>query len=300
MISPDYLKIGSKIAIVSPSGYSNSEFVNSAADYISDLGYVPVIFPSCLKKHFQFGGTDEERQKDLQDALDSDDISAILCSRGGYGTIRIIDKIDFSGFIKNPKWLIGFSDITNLHLAISNLKICSIHGQMTKALHELKDSAAVKNIFDILDGRLPEYEIAGHKLNKIGELEAELIGGNLSIIYSLQGTKFEIDTAGKILFIEDLNEYLYHLDRIMINLKLSGKLKNVKALIVGAFTDMKDNQNPFGKDAYEIIYEHISDYDFPVCFNFPLGHIDDNLPLISGKKYRLSISDKVKLLPISD
>ncbi|MDD3860547.1 MAG: LD-carboxypeptidase [Bacteroidales bacterium] len=298
MVVPEFLKKDSKIAILSPSGYSNAEFVKTAAEYISELGYIPKIFPSCLNKHFQFGGTDDERLKDIQTAFDADDIDAVLCARGGYGAIRIIDKIDFSGFIKNPKWVIGFSDITNLHLAINKLKICSIHGQMTKAVHEQMDSDAVKFVFDILAGKFPKYNIDGHDLNRIGETEAELIGGNLSIIYSLQGTKFEIDTNGKILFIEDLNEYLYHLDRIMINLKLTGKLKNLKALIVGQFTDMKDNANPFGKNAYEIINEHVADYSFPVCFNFPVGHIDNNLPLITGHKYKLKISDAVDLLPM--
>ncbi|HNQ68907.1 MAG TPA: LD-carboxypeptidase [Bacteroidales bacterium] len=300
MIVPHFLKKGDKIAIVSPSGYSNVDFVNFSADYISELGYIPLIFPSCLNKHFQFGGTDQERLEDLQEAFDNEGIAAILCSRGGYGAIRIVDRIDFSKFIKNPKWLIGFSDITNFHLALNKLKICSIHGQMTKAIYEQKNSEAVKNIFDILAGRLPEYKIEGHKLNRGGEAKAELIGGNLSIIYSLQGTKFEIDTTGKILFIEDLNEYLYHLDRIMINLKMTGKLDNLKALIVGAFTDMKDNPNPFGKDAFEIINEHTAEYNYPVCYNFPIGHIDDNLPLICGKKYNLTVSEDVKLFPITD
>jgi muramoyltetrapeptide carboxypeptidase len=300
MIVPHFLKKGDKIAIVSPSGYSNVDFVNFSADYISERGYIPLIFPSCLNKHFQFGGTDQERLKDLQEAIDNEDIAAILCSRGGYGAIRILDKIDFSGMLKNPKWLIGFSDITNLHLALNRLKICSVHGQMTKAIYENKNSEAVKNIFDILEGRFPKYELEGHILNRKGEAEAELIGGNLSIIYSLQGTKFEIDTTGKILFIEDLNEYLYHLDRIMINLKLTGKLEKLKALIVGAFTDMKDNPNPFGKNAYEIINEHVAEYNYPVCYNFSIGHIDDNLPIICGKKYSLEVSDNVKLLPTLD
>jgi muramoyltetrapeptide carboxypeptidase len=175
----------------------------------------------------------------------------------------------------------------------------SIHAQMTKAFYEEPESLAVKLLIDILQNNINTYQIPQHQLNRRGEANAELVGGNLSIIYSHQATPFEIDTDGKILFIEDLNEYLYHLDRIMINLKLSGKLKNLKGLVVGAFTDMKDNPNPFGKTPYEIISEHVAEYDYPVCFDFPAGHISNNIPLIIGMKYNLSVeSDDVALVPI--
>jgi muramoyltetrapeptide carboxypeptidase len=171
----------------------------------------------------------------------------------------------------------------------------SLHAPMTKDIHLFEDSESINRLFEILDGVFNNYLLPGHLYNRPGETEAELVGGNISIIYSLQSTPFELDTDGKILFIEDLNEYLYHLDRIMINLKLSGKLKNLKGLIVGAFTDMKDNANPFGKTAYEIIWEHVAEYSFPVCFDFPVGHINNNMPLINGRKYRLSISDNVEI-----
>lgn len=295
MISPKNLVPGSKIAIVSPSGYSNPGFVKSAAAFIVGQGFEPIIYPSCLNKHFQYGGTDEERLTDLQNALNDESINAILCARGGYGAIRLVNKINFDDLNQNSKWLIGFSDITNFHLALNRIGVMSIHGQMARDFHEHPDADAVNFIFDILKGKSQNYIIESNEFNKIGNTEAELIGGNLSIIYSLQATKFEINTDGKILFIEDLNEYLYHLDRIMISLKMSGKLKNLKGLIVGAFTDMKDNQNPFGKTPYEIISEHIAEYNYPVCFDFPTGHIDNNLPLVCGKKYKLNVDEKVFL-----
>lgn len=295
MICPPKLVKGSKVAIVSPSGYSNSEFVNSAAQIINKRGYESIIYPSCLNKHFQFGGTDTERLFDLQKALDDEEIDAILCARGGYGAIRIVDKLDFTRFLQKPKWLIGFSDITTLHSALQKIGIMSLHAPMTKDIHLFEDSESINRLFEILDGVFNSYLLPGHLYNRPGETEAEFVGGNISIIYSLQSTPFELDTDGKILFIEDLNEYLYHLDRIMINLKLSGKLKNLKGLIVGAFTDMKDNANPFGKTAYEIIWEHVAEYSFPVCFDFPVGHINNNMPLINGRKYRLSISDNVEI-----
>lgn len=296
MIFPKYLKQESKIAIISPSGYINKDFIFSTRDHLLSLGFTVSVYPSSLNRYYQFAGTDEERLADIQSALDDETVEAILCSRGGYGLIRIIDKLDFSKFIKNPKWVIGFSDITNLHLAINKLNIISIHSQMAKAIYEDPESKSVTLLMDTLVGNIPNYKVESHNLNIPGNSEAELIGGNLSIIYSLQGTKLEIETDNKILFIEDLNEYLYHLDRIMLNLKLSGKLKNLKGLIVGSFTDMLDNQNPFGKNAYEIIHEHIVEYGFPVCFDFPSGHIKDNYPLIIGMKYKLEINQHEVML----
>ncbi|MDR2009327.1 MAG: LD-carboxypeptidase [Bacteroidales bacterium] len=289
---PEFLKQGSKIAIISPSGSINNDFIFSAKKYLDSMGFDAVVYPNALNKYFQFGGTDDERLEDLQNSLDDPSVSAIFCSRGGYGLIRIIDKLDFTEFIRHPKWIIGFSDITNLHLALNRIGVMSVHGQMAKAIHDNKKSDSVENLVELLVGKFPVYKCEPNSLNKKGNAEAELIGGNLSIIYSLQGTDFELDSDGKILFMEDLNEYLYHLDRIMINLKLSGKLKNLKGLIAGAFTDMKDNNNPFGKDAYEIIKEHISEYDYPVCFGFPSGHIQENMPLVMGMRYNLVVNDE--------
>ncbi|MCK9255378.1 MAG: LD-carboxypeptidase [Bacteroidales bacterium] len=295
MYIPEKLNKGDKIAIISPAGSVNPEFVKSASNLINSYQFQAIVFPSCLKKNFQFAGKDEDRLQDLQKALDDENIKAILCSRGGYGIIRILNKLNFEKFLEKPKWIIGFSDITNLHLALNKYNVMSIHGLMTKAMHEVPETVAVKNIFKILEGEKTKIICQSHKLNKKGEVEAEIIGGNLSIIYSLQATDFEIDTDNKILFIEDLNEYLYHLDRMMLSLKLAKKFDKLKALIVGSFSDMKDNQNAFGKTAYEIIAEHIAEFDFPVCFNFPLGHINNNMPIVCGQKYKLEIADKVSL-----
>ncbi len=295
MITPPKLVKNSRIAIVSPSGATTADFIETASNYIKAKGFEPIIYPSCLNRHFQFGGTDRERLFDLQSALDDAEIDAILCSRGGYGLIRLVDKLDFTGFLNKPKWVAGFSDITNLHLALNKIGVKSIHSQMTKAMHEFPGTEAVDNIFDILEGKIPKITAKTHELNRNGLAEAEIVGGNLSIIYSMQATKFEINTENKILVIEDLNEYLYHLDRIMINMKMSGKLSNLAGLIVGAFTDMKDNPNPFGKTPYEIVSEHVAEYDYPVSFDFPIGHIDNNRPFISGHKYSLSVNKNVEL-----
>lgn len=291
MVIPQYLKKDSKIAIVSPAGKIRKDFVIGAVELIKFKGFIPIVFPGCFNEHFQAAGTDDERLADLQNALDSVEIDAILCSRGGYGVLRILEKLDFTKFIQKPKWLIGFSDITNLHIALNKIGIQSLHAQMSKAMHENPNSKAVTEIFEILKGNLPEYEIDPHFFNRKGYCTGEIVGGNLSIIYSLQSTAFEIDTNNKILFIEDLNEYLYHIDRMMINLKLSGKLKNLKGLIVGAFTEIKDNETPFGKSVYEIISEHVQGYNFPVCYNFPVGHIVNNLPIIEGSTAKLCVSE---------
>ncbi len=290
MIVPQNITQNLKVAIVSPAGFVDENFVYSAKKYFDNIGFEAEIFPSCLKKFHRYAGTDAERLKDLQTALDDASYGAILCSRGGYGTLRIIDKIDFSKFLKNPKWLIGFSDITILHSAINKHGVASIHGPMSKAFFEEPKSESVKNLINILKGQFPDYKLSKHSLNKNGSATGKLIGGNLSTIFSLQGTPYEINTDGKILFIEDVNEYLYHLDRIMLSLKHSGKLKNLKALIAGAFTDMIDSEPSFGKSAYEIVNEHIAEYDYPVCFNFPGGHINNNMPLIMGIKYEIGIS----------
>lgn len=238
----------------------------------------------------QFAGSDKLRAQDFQQALNNKSIRAIFCARGGYGTVRMMDEIDYSGFLKNPKWIVGFSDITYLHVHITNtMGIQTLHSNMPFAL-EKKTPEAIETMRKELFGESCIYEIPSHLLNRSGKGTGPLIGGNLSILYSITGTKSGINSAGKILFLEDLDEYLYHVDRMMINLKRSGKLENLAGMLVGGFTDMHDNEVPFGKDAYEIIAEHVHQYDYPVCFNFPAGHIPDNRALVMGRKYSLEIS----------
>jgi len=292
MIKPKYLEKGDKIIITSPAGRVTKESVDISAAFLRERGFIVEITENCTSRYFNYAATDELRLKEMQESLDDEEASLILCSRGGYGTGRILSSLNFANFEKNPKWVVGFSDITNLHLHLNNLGIMSVHGPMTQSFTLSEDKESVDNLIKLLIGDTFEYNIRNNELNKTGECEAEIVGGNLSIIYSLQGTKYEINTDNKILFIEDLNEYLYHLDRIMISLKLGGKLSKLKGLVVGGFTDMLDHKNPFGKNAYEIIKEHIVEYDYPVCFDFPAGHISNNQPFTVGETYKLEVKDK--------
>ncbi|MDD4150428.1 MAG: LD-carboxypeptidase [Bacteroidales bacterium] len=296
MIKPNYLVKGDKIIITSPAGRVNKESVDKCVSDLMNFGFSVEVTKHCTSNYYNYSATDEIRLEELQSALDNKEAAAIMCSRGGYGTGRILDKLDFYGMTNYPKWLIGFSDITHLHLKLNKLCIMSIHGAMTKSFSLSEDKESVRSLINVLQGDKISYSYSTNNLNRVGETKAQLVGGNLSIIYGMQGTPYEIDTNNKILLIEDLNEYLYHLDRIMINLKLSGKLAGLRGLLVGGFTDMKDNQNPFGKNAYEIIHEHIADYDFPVCFNFPVGHISNNQSIIIGATYKFSVSSEKVIL----
>ncbi len=294
MINPDYLKKGDKVAIISPAGKIDKSKINNAVKILSGWGLDVITGKNSGKIYNQFAGTDEERIYDFQQMLDDKNIKAIFSSRGGYGSIRIIDKLNFDNFKKNPKWIIGFSDITVFHVYINNnLNIETIHGAMPKKFPDYPDeNKSLKSLKSILFGNEINYGIKDHKLNITGKTEGVLTGGNLSILYSLNGTKYDIDTKDKILFIEDLSEYLYHIDRIMMNFKLSGKFDNLKGLIVGDFIDIKDNNTKFGKTVYEIIYEHISEYKIPVCFGFPAGHNDINIAMKFGNKIKFAVNSE--------
>jgi muramoyltetrapeptide carboxypeptidase len=253
-----------------------------------------VTSPNLFSEFHQFSGTDEERAADLQWAINQSEIEAIICFRGGYGTVRIIDKIDFSPLLTRPKWIVGYSDVTVLHARLNTLGVVSIHGSMPVNF-PTNTQEAISTLRQALFGEFTPLEAVGNKLNRYGIAEGELVGGNLSIIYSLQGSKDAFNTSGKILFIEDLDEYLYHIDRMMQNLKRSGLLSGLKGLIVGGMTDMRDNTVPFGKTAEEIILEAVSEYSYPVCFDFPAGHIKDNRAMAFGKKIRLEVSSTTSL-----
>ncbi|MCW9037202.1 LD-carboxypeptidase, partial [Altibacter sp.] len=238
----------------------------------------------------QFAGNDEIRAADLQRALNDPSVKAIWCARGGYGTVRIIDSLDYSAFKKNPKWIIGYSDITVLHSHIHKMGIETLHAQMPLNI-EKRSEASRQSIREVLFGK--EYSIAyasEESLNRPGRAKAQLVGGNLSILYSLCGSASAIDTLDKILFLEDLDEYLYHIDRMLQNLKRNGMLGHLAGLIVGGMSDMNDNSVPFGQTAEEIIREAVSEYDYPVCFNFPSGHIEDNRALVLGREVDLVIT----------
>ena len=291
---PPYLKEGQKIGLISTARKISREELEDAIKSIENWGLEVVLGENLFNGHHQFSGNDEERASDLQHMLDDEDIKAILCVRGGYGTVRIIDKIDFSSFQKQPKWLAGFSDVTVLHSQIHKLNTASIHSTMPISFSS-NTSEAVSSLKKALMGNNLNIETPGHPLNRLGKASGQIVGGNLSILYSLLASPSDINTDGKILFIEDLDEYLYHIDRMMMTLKRSGKLSHLKGLIVGGMTKMNDNTIPFGKNAEEIIIDAVSEYNYPVCFNFPAGHISDNRALKLGLAAQLKV-DKTSTL----
>ena len=295
MIFPEKLKIGDKIGIISPARKITLNELDPAIKTIESWKLKVELGSNLFEVDNQFSGTIEQRSTDLQTMIDDDSIKAILCARGGYGTVQIIDNIDFSKLKNKPKWIVGYSDVTVLHSHLNKLGIASLHATMpinfkTNAKESL---ASLKNG---LFGNENNILCGPHPFNKFGKVEAEVVGGNLSILYSLLGSNSDVDTDGKILFIEDLDEYMYHVDRMMMNLKRNGKLKNLKALIIGEMSDMNDNTIPFGKTAEEIILEYIKEFDFPVCFNFPAGHLDDNRTLVFGKECTLEINENGVIL----
>jgi muramoyltetrapeptide carboxypeptidase len=296
MIIPPYLKRGDRIRIVSPAGKVQKDKVLQGIELLQDEGYEVIIGKHVFDKHFQYAGTDQQRAHDFQEAIDDPETKAIICARGGYGTVRIIEKLDFSPLLKNPKWMVGFSDVTVLHSVLNKLGIASIHGAMPGFFIEnKKPSRSFFSLMELLTSGKSQLEVKSHALNRAGTCSGELVGGNLSLIYALQGTPYQLETSGKILMIEDLSEYLYHLDRMMQNLRLAGQLKNLAGLIVGGFTDMKDNDSPFGKLAQEIILEAVQDYHFPVCFDFPIGHIPKNMSVMLGGNYQLEVAEISRL-----
>lgn len=298
MIIPKYLNPGDKIHIVSPAGKVKEQHVLPAVEWLKQQGYKVELGKHVFADHFQFAGTDNQRLEDLQNAIDDPETNVILCSRGGYGTVRIINQLKWDNFKKYPKWLAGFSDITILHICLNNLGVATIHGAMPRHFFDEKNHPT-ENLYSLLNalkGENTEYVTSFDQNNKTGDAKGRLVGGNLSIISSLQGTNYEIETDGKILFLEDIDEFLYHTDRMIHQLKLSGKLDNLAGLIVGDFTDMKDNESPFGKSIHKIISEAVEEFDYPVCFGFPAGHDKKNLALTFGRKWKLEVSEQKVIL----
>ncbi len=297
MISPQYLKKGDSIGVVSTARKISKDEISTAVRIFEKWGLKVELGQNLFNEYHQFAGTDTERLTDLQQMLNNQEIKTVICARGGYGTVRIIDKIDFSVFNKYPKWIAGFSDVTVLHSHIhTNYDIETIHSAMPVNFNDIaEDSQSILTLKKALFGEDLLYNIKSHPFNRKGEATGLLIGGNLSILYSLLGSVSDIDTRGKILLIEDLDEYLYHIDRMMINLKRNGKLKDLAGLIVGSMSEMNDNTVPYGQTAYEIIREYVEEYDFPLCFGFPAGHIKGNSAMIFGRKTRLDIEESVTL-----
>jgi len=287
---PTYLKPGDLVQIISPSGNINPDYIDGATKVLRNWGLKVSEGEFARAEYGRFAGKKEQRISDLQFALDCPNVKAILCSRGGYGVAQIIDKLDFSKFQQAPKWLIGFSDITILHNAISNLGIASIHGIMAKHLTELsEDSEQTLQLKNILFGKKPVYKITVDEHNRVGKTNGKLIGGNLSVFVGMSGTPFDLPYEKNVLFIEDIDEQPYHIDRMMRNLRLSGALSKISGLIVGQFSDCEED--PLMKQTiHEIIFDAVSDYNYPVCFNFPAGHVEYNLPIILGEEVKLDVT----------
>lgn len=298
MTTPPYLQKGDTIGLVCPAGYMPLEKVQTAIKTLQQWGFNVTVGKTVGGgSENYFSGPDEERLDDLQQMMDDENINAILCARGGYGTGRIIDKLDFKKLVKHPKWIIGFSDITVLQWHLySNYKMASLHAPMAAAFNDCVDyNEYIQSLYDALTGNKGCYSCGSHPFNRTGNAEGRLIGGNLALLAHLVGTPSAIKTKNKILFIEDIGEYTYNVDRMMYQLKRSGTLKKLAGLIVGKFSDMKDTERPFGQSAEEVIRDVVAEYDYPVCFNFPVSHEKENYALKIGVKYTLTIDEIVSL-----
>ena len=298
MIRPPFLKKGDTIGIAATARKISEAELMPAITKFREWGFQVLLSEALYAEDHQFAGTDQQRLSGFQKLLDNNTVKAIIIARGGYGTVRLIDEIDFTSFKKNPKWIIGYSDVTVLHSHIhQNFGIETIHATMPLNFPKNNnESIALSSLYNAFTSNNIEYIINRLSTEKTGETTGILTGGNLSLLYALSGTVSDIYTNGKILFLEDIDEYLYHIDRMILQLKRCGKLKNLAGLIVGGMTDMKDNQIPFGKNAYEIIADAVKEYDYPVCFGFPAGHMEDNRALILGRKISLAVTEKTSII----
>lgn len=287
-ITPPYLKKGDLVAITCPAK-KLPQPMNDAVALLRSWGLRVILGETTSASYHQFAGDDTLRAQDLQQFIDNDEVKAIFAARGGYGTIRIIDSIDFSRLTTNPKWLIGFSDITVLHSHLfSNFHIESIHGQMPINIPDAS-AQSLQSLKKALFGEPLSYIFETTAQNKPGEATAEVIGGNLTLLMALSGSVSDVNYHGKILFIEDVGEYLYSIDRMLYHLKRAGKLKGLAGLIAGGFTDLKDNDIPFGFTIAEMILNVTREYDYPICFDFPAGHVSNNNALIMGRTAKLTV-----------
>lgn len=291
---PPFLRAGDKIGITAPASIVRYEDVVPGINLFKNKWGLQVVEGVTLKSSFnQFSSTDAVRLSDFQNMLDDPSIKAIIAARGGYGCSRIVDGLNFNQFLQSPKWIVGFSDLTVILSRIHELGYAGIHAPMAKSITTEGAGLAADSLRQLLFGELPAYDVPSHPLNRNGVASGTLVGGNLCILAHMIGSPTETDTRGKILFIEDVSEYLYNLDRMMVQMKRAGKLDNLAGLIVGQFTDMKDNSNPtFGKDANEIIQEHVSGFSYPVCYNFPVGHVGDNRAMGIGMNCRLEVNNR--------
>ncbi len=292
LIFPTFLQEGDKVAIVSPSSKIDKMLLKGARKRLESWGLEVVIGKNAGNAHGKFAGTTKQCLSDLQSAMDNKEIKAILCSRGGYGAVHLVAGLDFTQFRQSPKWLMGFSDITILHNLIQHHGIASIHSLMARHLTmEAADDPCSLYLKDILFGNLPAYSCPKHKLNREGTARGILRGGNMSVFYGLRGTPFDIPAEGTILFIEDVSERPHCIERMMYNLKLGGVLERLSGLIIGQFTEYEEDKS-LGKELYGALADLVKEYDYPVCFNYPVGHVDYNLPLINGSEVELQVGKK--------
>ncbi len=300
LIQPPYLKAGDTVAIVAPSGIlkNREREVQQAVDLLKSWGLHAIVGNHVFSKSNHFAGTDEERCEDLQHAMDDPKISAIWCARGGYGTVRILDKLNYKKFKENPKWIIGYSDITALHNQVHNEGFESLHAIMcvslTKDLSEIESS--IDTFKSALFGNPVNYDLDYSPYNRVGEASGQLVGGNLTILHTMLGSKESIDTSGKILFIEEIGEYKYHIDRMLQSMKRAGYFDNCNGLIVGDMSKMRKNTTPWGTSVEQLILDALAAYDFPIAFGMPAGHEKENRAMIFGKIVELVVGkDKSSL-----
>ncbi len=293
LIQPEPLKSGDTISILAPSGVLNNfdNKITKAINIFKSWGLNVVLGNHIYDKNGHFAGTDKNREKDFQKALDNKNIKAIWCARGGYGAVRIIDKLNFDNYLKNPKWIIGFSDITVIHNKLNFLNSESIHAMMITGFEDIgQNNDSLSKLKNVLFGDSLSYSIASNKNNKAGKSEGIIVGGNLTLIQSTIGSKTELKMKDKILFIEEIGEYAYHIDRMLYSLKRAGYFENCKGLIVGQISDVKKNNTDFGRSINELILDVLDEYNFPILFDFPAGHEKTNFPIILGRKVILDVS----------
>lgn len=293
LIQPEPLKSGDTISILAPSGVLNNfdNKITKAINIFKSWGLNVVLGNHIYDKNGHFAGTDKNREKDFQKALDNKNIKAIWCARGGYGAVRIIDKLNFDNYLKNPKWIIGFSDITVIHNKLNFLNSESIHAMMITGFEDIgQNNDSLSKLKNVLFGDSLSYSIASNKNNKTGKSEGIIVGGNLTLIQSTIGSKTELKMKDKILFIEEIGEYAYHIDRMLYSLKRAGYFENCKGLIVGQISDVKKNTTDFGRSINELILDVLDEYNFPILFDFPAGHEKTNFPIILGRKVILDVS----------
>ncbi|NBP71517.1 MAG: LD-carboxypeptidase [Cytophagia bacterium] len=297
MIQPSALRLGDSVGIVAPARKIDASLIDSAKLMIESWGLKVELGQHLVTDdHAYFSAADDKRLTDFQYFIDADHIRAIICARGGYGTTRIIDRLDFKKFLEHPKWITGYSDITALHLKLQSMNVQSLHGTVPALFNKQGAEPSVANLKAMLFGEQPSIQVKADKQNKLGVVSAQLIGGNLSLLVDSLGTSSEIMSAGKILVVEDVGEHYYRIDRMMVQLKRAGKLKDVKGLVVGYFTDIKESVLPFNESIKDIIRHHTQEYNFPIAFNFPIGHEEPNLSFIEGAFAIFEVTEQASTL----